>query len=61
MRYISFSEARQQLKDLFETTSERIILTHNGQPKAIVMSIEDYQAMRTLMKYYKNRLPPTEI
>ncbi len=44
MRYVNISDLRKHLKDYLEESSERICITHNGQPIAVIMSMADYQS-----------------
>lgn len=47
MRYLAVSNARSRLAELVDS-AERTIITRNGEPAAILMTIDDYRAMQAM-------------
>lgn len=45
MKYVSMSEARDDLPALLDSP-ERVILTRNGKPVAVLVSLEEFRVMR---------------
>jgi len=48
MKYFSMAEARSKfakLLDLSTKSEEPIVITRNGEPAAVIMSIDDYESM----------------
>jgi len=56
---LSLKEARSQFSSIVERAgrlSERVIVTKNGMPKAVVMSVEEYESWVETMELLSN--PP---
>ena len=53
MRHVSITEARTQLPTLIEST-ERIVITRNGQPTAVVLGIDDFRALQAVQALARN-------
>ncbi len=48
MKYFSVAEARAkfaEVVDLSTTSNEPVVITRNGEPTAVMISIEDYEVM----------------
>ncbi len=43
-----------KLIDSAEQTHERIVITRNGEPAAILLGIDDYEGMNDLLDIYSN-------
>mgnify|MGYP000379047447 CR=1 FL=1 len=57
MKYFSMAEARAnfaKLIDSAEQTHERVVITRNGEPAAIILGINDYEGMEDLIEIYSN-------
>ncbi|WP_296632242.1 type II toxin-antitoxin system Phd/YefM family antitoxin [Rhodoluna sp.] len=57
MKYYSMAEARAnfaKLIDSAEETHERIVITRNGEPAAIILGIDDYEDMHDELELYTN-------
>lgn len=57
MKYFSMAEARAnfaKLIDSAEQTHERVVITRNGEPAAIILGIHDYEGMEDLIEIYSN-------
>lgn len=57
MKYFSMAEARAnfaKLIDSAEQTHERVVITRNGEPAAIILGIYDYEGMEDLIEIYSN-------
>ena len=57
MKFFSMAEARANLAkiiDSAEQTHERIVITRNGEPAAIVLGIDDYEGMNDLIELYSD-------
>jgi prevent-host-death family protein len=53
VKFISLSDARTNLAGLVQST-ERVVITKNGQPAAVLLDIDDFRAlraMRTLLQH----------
>ncbi len=48
MKYVSVTEARSQLPSLVEAPEE-VVLTRQGQPVAVLLSIEEYRSTQALL------------
>lgn len=44
MRYLNVSKARRGLAELIDLT-ERTVITKNGEPAAVLMSVEEYRSL----------------
>ena len=53
MRHLSITEVRTQLPNLLEST-ERIVITRNGQPMAVVLGIDDFRALQAVQALARN-------
>lgn len=54
---LSLKEARSQFSSIVERAgrlSERVIVTKNGTPKAVVMSVEEYESWVETMELLSN-------
>ena len=57
MKYFSMAEARAnfaKMIDSAEQTHERLVITRNGEPAAILLGIDDYEGMNDLLDIYSN-------
>lgn len=57
MKIVSMAEARANFAkyiDSAEQTHERVIITRNGEPAAILLGIDDYEGMNDLIDIYSN-------
>ena len=57
MKFFSMAEARAnfaKLIDSAEQTHERLVITRNGEPAAILLGIDDYEGMNDLLDIYSN-------
>lgn len=51
------AEARANLAKLIdsaEQTHERVVITRNGEPAAVILGIDDYEGMNDLIEIYSN-------
>jgi len=58
MQAINYTDARNQLAALMETASrdrEPILITRNGAGKAVLLSVEEYEAMEATLHLYSTR------
>lgn len=53
MRYMSITEMRHQLPAALES-GERIVLTKNGQPAAVVLTVDDFRALQAVQALARN-------
>lgn len=49
MEYATVSMARNQIPDLAKS-SESTVLTHNGEPVAVLVPMREYRAIQALLK-----------
>ena len=49
MKYISISDLRKNITLLLENSSERICLTQNGRPIAVIMDFSDFQSTQAIL------------
>lgn len=57
MKFFSMAEARANLAKLIdsaEQTHERVVITRNGEPAAVILGIDDYEGMNDLIEIYSN-------
>ena len=57
MKYFSMAEARANFAKLIDSadqTHERVVITRNGEPAAIILGIHDYEGMEDLIEIYSN-------
>jgi prevent-host-death family protein len=57
MKIVSMAEARANFAkfiDSAEQTHERVVITRNGEPAAILLGIDDYEGMNDLIDIYSN-------
>jgi prevent-host-death family protein len=57
MKVISMAEARANFAALISSatsTHERIVITRNGEPAAILLGIDDYEGMNDLIEIYSD-------
>jgi len=48
MKYFSVAEARAKLAAILDSatkSNERTVITRNGEPAAVIMSLDDYESM----------------
>ena len=48
MKYFSVAEARARLAAILDSatkSNERTVITRNGEPAAVIMSLDDYESM----------------
>ena len=48
MRFFSMAEARAKLAAILDSavkSNERTVITRNGEPAAVIMSLDDYESM----------------
>ena len=53
MRTLSLSEAKMKLSELVEaihTTDEEVVITKNGSPAAVMVSIEEFESWRETLR-----------
>ncbi|NJN46112.1 MAG: type II toxin-antitoxin system Phd/YefM family antitoxin [Candidatus Competibacteraceae bacterium] len=60
MKYVSVTEARTQLPSLVDTPEE-VVLTKQGQPVAVLLSIEEYRSTQALLNLAQQPERWTEI
>ena len=53
MRFLPISEARNMIAS-FAEMPEKTVLTRNGQPVAVVMSVQEYRALQALSRLADN-------
>lgn len=57
MKIVSMAEARANFAkfiDSAEQTHERVVITRNGEPAAILLGIDDYEGMNDLIEIYSD-------
>jgi prevent-host-death family protein len=60
MKYVSVTEARTRLPSLVEAPEE-VVLTRQGQPVAVLLSIEEYRSTQALLNLAQHPERWTEI
>ena len=53
MKYFSVAEARAKLAAILDSAAksrERTVITRNGEPAAVIMSLDDYESMNETLE-----------
>jgi len=53
MKYFSMAEARAKLAAILDSavkSNERTVITRNGEPAAVIMSLDDYESMNETLE-----------